>query len=112
MPADGKVCFWADTSVTPEFESSFAYAAADSSSNLGTPQTVDVVTYDVQTCPAIPDLGVSGFSTLPPSPTVDITLNGLEISFSVTAAYIRNDTAWSTTRPTTTISFRSSSSPC
>ena len=55
-----------------------------------------VVNYNVQLCPAIPDLGASGFSTAPPSPTVTITLDGLEIHFEITAAYVRNQTAWCT----------------
>jgi hypothetical protein len=89
------VCFWADTSLTPEFESSLTYVALDSSANEGsTPQTVVVVTYSVQQCPAIPDLGESGFASVPPSPTVSITLSGLAIKFEVTVAYVRNQTSW------------------
>jgi hypothetical protein len=95
VPVDGKVCFWADTSVTSEFESYLTYVALDTSANAGTtPQKVVVVTYDVQQCPSIPDLGESGFATVPPSPTVDITLNGLAIKFEVTVAYVRNQTSW------------------
>lgn len=97
MPADGKVCFWADTTSVAEFESFLTYKAVDNSANEGTTaQKVVVVTYDVQKCPSIPDLGESGFTTLPPSPIVDITLSGLEVKFEVTAAYVRNHTSWST----------------
>jgi hypothetical protein len=96
VPADGKVCFWSDTTSLAEFENSFTYAAVDGSSNVGAPQTVTVVNYNVQLCPAIPDLGSSGFASVPPSPTVSITLSGLEIKFEVTAAYVRNQTAWCT----------------
>jgi hypothetical protein len=94
VPANGKVCFWADTSSPAEFENSFTYAAVDASTAVGTPQTVTVVNYNVQLCPAIPDLGSSGFASVPPSPIVSITLSGLEIKFEVTAAYVRNQTAW------------------
>jgi hypothetical protein len=95
VPVDGKVCFWADTLLTPEFESSLTYAALDASANEGsTLQTVVVVTYNVQQCPAIPDLGQSGFAAVPPSPTVSITLSGLAIKFEVTVAYVRNQTSW------------------
>jgi hypothetical protein len=90
------VCFWSDTTTHPEFENSFTYAALDGSANAGPDATVTVVNYDVQQCPGIPDLGESGFSTVPPSPLVSITLIGLQIKFEVTVTYVRNQTSWST----------------
>jgi hypothetical protein len=97
VPANGKVCFWADTSAEAEFENSFSYAAVDGSSNsVGPPHTVTIVNYNVQSCPSIPDLGNSGFASAPPGPDVSITLSGLMIRFEVTAAYVRNHTAWRT----------------
>lgn len=91
---DGKVCFWSDKTQFAEFENSFTYAAVDAASVVGDAQTVTVVNYDVQACPGIPDLGASGFSTVPSSPEVLITLDNLQIKFEVTTAYVRNHTAW------------------
>jgi len=96
VPTDGKVCFWSDKTQFAEFENSFTYAAVDAASAVGDAQTVTVVNYDVQACPGIPDLGASGFSTVPASPEVSITLDILQIKFEVTTAYVRNHTAWCT----------------
>jgi hypothetical protein len=93
VPAHGKVCLWSDEQV--ERESTFTYASVERSSNsVGKPQTVTVVSYNVQTCPTIPDFGPSGFVTPPASPAVAIQFDGLQIKFEVTVTYVRNQTAW------------------
>jgi hypothetical protein len=95
VPANGKVCLWSEEQV--ERESTFTYAAVERSSNgVGKPQTVTVVSYNVQTCPTIPDFGPSGFVTPPSSPAVAIQFDGLQIKFDVTVTYVRNQTAWCT----------------
>jgi hypothetical protein len=93
VPANGKVCLWSEEQV--ERESTFTYAAVERSSNgVGKSQTVTVVSYNVQTCPTIPDFGPSGFVTPPSSPAVAIQFDGLQIKFDVTVTYVRNQTAW------------------
>jgi len=88
------VCFWANLTRQAEFESNFTYAAVDVSLVVGTPASVVVVTYDSENC-SIPDLGPSGFATVPASPIVSISLSGLKIQFEVTAQYLRGQTGWS-----------------
>jgi hypothetical protein len=99
-PVDGKVCFFGSSNLTePESESVFTYAVVDGSSNMGKPQPVVVINYNAQTCPV-----VAGYSDLaaPPSPAVKITLNGRNIHFEVTAAYVREQTSWCTSPRTMT----------
>jgi len=94
VPADGKVCFFSNISTGPaEFQNSFNFVATGDSSG-GNTGTVTLLNYNKQLCPGIPDLGASNTIVPPPAPTASITLQGLEIHFSVTATYLRNHTAW------------------
>jgi hypothetical protein len=94
VPKDGKVCFWLDKTQFAEFENSFTYTTVNAMSAVGDMQMVMVVNYNVQACPGIPNLSALGFSTVPVSPEVSITLDNLQIKFKVTMAYVCNHTAW------------------
>jgi len=94
VPADGKVCFFSNISTgSAEFQDAFTFIALGDASP-GNTGTVTLLNYNKQLCPAIPDLGASGSVVAPPAPTATITLQGLEIHFSVTATYLRNQTSW------------------
>jgi len=94
VPADGKLCFFSNiTTGSAEFQDSFTFVAFGDPS-AGNTGTVTLLNYNKQLCPAIPDLGASGSVVAPPAPTATITLQGLEIHFSVTATYLRNQTSW------------------
>jgi len=91
-------CYVYDKSDSPvaEYTSSMTWNAdaIDSAANDGVDGIIYILNYNNQECTSIPDLGSAGSIALPPSPTVTTSLNGLQIEFNVSAAYLRNNTFW------------------